>query len=182
MTEAHQQAKEETDRVASQAEELRLSLTSELSNANLGNITVQDTRPDNSVPIRLGNADFFETGSAELTEDGKRKLTTLARIIDNHHDRRIVVEGHTDTVPIGVGLQHRYASNWELSVARAATAVRHIQRATNINPRSLSASGYGEYKPVASNLTEQGRRNNRRVEVVLYQSDIDYEAISLIDE
>jgi chemotaxis protein MotB len=182
LTAAQQATEAEAARIAYQAEQLRLSLSEELSGAKLGNITVENARDDNSIPIRLGNADFFETGSAELTRDGERKLTRLAEIIDQYHDRHIVVEGHTDTVPIGVGLKNRFASNWDLSVARAATAVRHIQRATGIDPRSLSAAGYGEYRPIADNNTESGRQQNRRIEVVLYQSGTGFEAISVLDE
>jgi chemotaxis protein MotB len=182
LTSAQQAAEAEAGRLAVQAEELRVSLSEELNDAKLGNITVQNARDDNSIPIRLGNADFFETGSAALTKEGAEKLSRLAEIIDQYHNRRIVVEGHTDTVPIGVGLRHRYASNWDLSVARAATAVRHIQRATGIDPRSLSAAGYGEFRPIADNNTDWGRQQNRRIEVVLYQSSTGFETMSVLDE
>ncbi len=179
---AQRLAEAERDRIAAEAELLRVSLTEELNDAKLENIVVQNARADNSIPIRLGNADFFETGSARLTKEGGENLTKLAEIIHTYHNRRIVVEGHTDTVPIGLGLKFRYASNWELSVARAAAAVRHMQSETDIDPRSLSAAGYGEFKPVADNSTEAGRRQNRRVEVVLYPTNNEYQNITAIDE
>jgi chemotaxis protein MotB len=175
-------AEAERDRIAAEAEQLRVSLTEELNDAKLENIVVQNARADNSIPIQLGTADFFETGSARLTKKGGKNLAKLAEIIHTYHNKRIVVEGHTDTVPIGPGLQFRYASNWELSVARAAAAVRHMQKKTDIDPRSMSASGYGEFKPIADNSTEEGRRQNRRVEVVLYPSNAEFQNITALDE
>ncbi len=179
---AQQQAEAERDRIAAEAETLRVSLTEELNDAMLENIVVQNARADNSIPLMLGAADFFETGSARLTKEGGKNLTKLAEIIRTYHNRRIVVEGHTDSVPIGPGLQYRYASNWELSVARAAAAVRHMQKETDIDPQSMSAAGYGEFKPVADNSTEEGRQQNRRVEVVLYPSNAEIQNVTALDE
>jgi len=161
-------AQAERDQILADSERIRDGLTRELESAKLANITIQQTRADASVPIRLGNADFFAQGSATLTAEGASKLTKLAQIIATFEDRRIVVEGHTDNVPIGARLKSVYQSNWELSVARAAAAVRYIQSQSDIDPQLLTASGFGEYKPMASNETAQGRQMNRRVEVVLY--------------
>ena len=171
---AQKMAEDERDAVIAEAEALRVSLTGELNDAKLENITVQQTRADNSIPIRLGNADFFAPGSAQLTKKGGEKLTKLAEIIQSYDNRRIVVEGHTDNVPIGAGLKRRFPSNWELSVARAAAAVRHMQFETQIDPRNLSAAGFGEFKPVAPNESEHGRQQNRRVEVVLYPTEDEF--------
>ncbi len=175
-------AEAERDAILADAEKLSQSLTRELEAAKLENVTVQQTRADNSVPIRLGNADFFKPGSAKLTAEGSANLKKLAGIIATFEDRRIVVEGHTDTVPIGVKLRYRFESNWELSVARAAAAVRHMQNQSNIDPTILSAVGYGEYKPMASNDTPEGRKMNRRVEVVLYPIEKEHTIYSVIDE
>ena len=95
-------------------------------------------------------------------------LQKLADIIAKFDDRRIVVAGHTDSKKIGQRLKPRFFSNWELSVARAASAVRFMQHKSNIDPTNISAAGYSEYKPVADNATPEGRQLNRRVEVVLY--------------
>ena len=89
-------------------------------------------------------------------------------IIAKFNDRRIVVAGHTDSKKIGSRLKQRFFSNWELSVARAAAAVRFIQSNSDIEATSLSAAGYSEYAPIADNATPEGRQKNRRVEVVLY--------------
>ena len=77
------------------------------------------------------------------------------------------MEGHTDNIPIGPVLAEKFSSNWELSVARAASAVRYLS-GKGISSDRLSATGYGEYKPIASNDSDDGREQNRRVEVVLY--------------
>ncbi len=182
MKNAQRDAEAERDQIAANAEQLRSTLSAELEKAKLENISVQNARADNSIPIRLGNADFFETGSAQLTDQGAEKLARLAEIIHSYHDRRIVVEGHTDSVPIGIGLRSKFASNWELSVARAAAAVRHMQSATSIPPQTMMAAGYGEFRPVASNDIESGRQQNRRIEVVLYPVAADYQRLSVLED
>lgn len=158
----------ERNQLISDAEKLRRSLTDELAAAELNFVTVQKAREDSSIPLRLGSADFFATGSAELTDEGRNNLQKLADIIAKFEDRRIVVAGHTDSKKIGGRLKSRYFSNWELSVARAASAVRFMQHQSNIEPTNLSAAGYSEYFPVGDNESPEGRQMNRRVEVILY--------------
>ena len=80
---------------------------------------------------------------------------------------QVVIEGHTDSIPVTGSLQQVFPSNWELSVARAANAVSFMQGAGNFNPTNLSASGFGEFRPVAGNDTREGRALNRRIEVVV---------------
>jgi chemotaxis protein MotB len=77
------------------------------------------------------------------------------------------VEGHTDNVPIGPDLVHIFPTNWELSVARAVAVVRFLQEKGGIQPKRLSARGYSYYRPVAPNESEEGRRQNRRIEIIL---------------
>ena len=77
------------------------------------------------------------------------------------------MEGHTDDVPIGPALARIFKSNWKLSVARAASAVRYMS-SNGISSSRLSAVGFGEFSPIADNGTDSGREQNRRVEVVLY--------------
>ena len=83
------------------------------------------------------------------------------------------IEGHTDNVPIHTLQFH---SNWELSTARAAEIVRIFITRENINPERLSAAGYGEYHPVADNSTEEGRRLNRRIDIVIITAHPDHSA------
>ena len=82
-------------------------------------------------------------------------------------DKAIRVEGHTDNVPIAPSLRVRFATNWELSTARATAVVRYLQDKAGIAPDHLIASGYGEYRPLSPNTTPEGRAQNRRIEIVL---------------
>ena len=110
---------------------------------------------------------LFNSGSARINERGKESLTEFAQSFKDSEEQIIVVEGHTDNVKVGAALQSRYPSNWELSTARATAVVRYLQEEGGLNPELLSATGYGYYRPVASNDTEDGRSQNRRIEIVL---------------
>ncbi|MBI4656579.1 MAG: OmpA family protein [Elusimicrobia bacterium] len=107
-----------------------------------------------------GKLAFFESGKAELTEGMKETLDKLHGVLyklSEKHD--IVVEGHTDNIPIAT---KQFASNWELSTARAIGVVKYFL-GKQFSPKRLAAIGYGEYHPVALNDTEDNRRKNRRV-------------------
>lgn len=111
---------------------------------------------------------YFESGSAKLSSDGVARLAELAREIRSEHSgRRLRVEGHTDSNPIGAGLKKTFESNWELSAARAAAVVRHFQWTHRMEPGRFEVVGYGPYAPVAANDTEAGRRQNRRVRIAV---------------
>jgi len=110
---------------------------------------------------------LFNSGSAQINQAGQQSLLSLAGILKQEPDQWIVVEGHTDDVGVGKSLQHIYPTNWELSTARATAVVRFLQDKAEINPGRLSAVGYSYYKPIASNDTEEGRAQNRRIEIVL---------------
>jgi chemotaxis protein MotB len=86
-------------------------------------------------------------------------------------DQIVLVEGHTDNMPLGPSLKARFPSNWELSVARAAAVARFLQEEGLLQPQRLSARGYSYYRPVASNKTIAGRRQNRRIEIILSPSE-----------
>jgi chemotaxis protein MotB len=109
---------------------------------------------------------LFESGSAKINKDGRKLLSTLAQSLKQNH-QNIIVEGHTDNVPIGPELRERYPTNWDLSVARSAAVVRYLIEKPGIAPQRFSARGYSFYKPVASNETEEGRQQNRRIEIIL---------------
>jgi chemotaxis protein MotB len=113
---------------------------------------------------------LFASGSAEVGKKGKAVLAKVVTILKDVKGKRIEVDGHTDNVPIINTLRSRFATNWELSTARATEVVRYLQDEGGIDPRVLSATGFGEYQPVASNDTEEGRHKNRRIEIVLLPS------------
>ena len=102
---------------------------------------------------------FFESGSAELNQKIKDVLDKLYPLIKNM-ENEIVVSGHPDNIPISTA---QYQSNWELSTARATSVVRYLMQEKKFPPSRLSAIGYGEFKPLASNDTPEERRKNRRV-------------------
>jgi chemotaxis protein MotB len=98
---------------------------------------------------------------------GQEVLLKLADTFKDNEDQNIVVEGHTDDVQIGSALLDRFPTNWELSTARATAVVRFLQEKGNIAPQRLTASGFSFYQPVASNETPEGRKQNRRIEIIL---------------
>ena len=110
---------------------------------------------------------LFDSGSAEINPGGKELLMIMAGSLKDSKDQDIIVEGHTDNVPLSVALRKRFPSNWELSTARAATVARFFQEEGGIPAEKLSARGYSFYKPVASNETAEGRHQNRRIEIIL---------------
>jgi chemotaxis protein MotB len=116
--------------------------------------------------ISLNAMITFESGSAEIQPALVPQLITIADIL-NGVDNYVRIEGHTDNVPVGSA---RYESNWELSTARATSLVELFIHNSDIAPDKLSAVGYGEYRPVASNDTYEGRTQNRRVDVVVIRT------------
>jgi chemotaxis protein MotB len=110
---------------------------------------------------------LFSSGSVMVKAKGREVLLKLADSFRDDKDQSIVVEGHTDDIQIGKSLQSRFPSNWELSTARAAAVVRFLQDKAGIEPKRLTASGFGSYQPVASNETEEERSQNRRIEIIL---------------
>lgn len=105
---------------------------------------------------------LFASGSPVINQQGKDLIAAIAPIL-NRFENPIRVEGHTDTVPLN---QNGY-TNWNLSADRALAVLSLLQNAHGLNPTRLSATGYGEYQPIASNATEDGRRQNRRVVLVI---------------
>lgn len=116
--------------------------------------------------VTLVDEIVFSSGSAQMNAKGRETLEKIVGTLQSVTDKRIVVRGYTDNEPIGPGLRERYPTNWELSTARSSDVVRFLQ-AKGIDPTRLEASGFGQYQPVASNSTPAGRRENRRIEIVL---------------
>jgi chemotaxis protein MotB len=119
--------------------------------------------PDGLV-ISLHEIGFFASGSSEVRSESIPILAALADTIPNAPLR---VEGHTDNVPIHTA---QFSSNWELSTSRASAIARLLLERGVIHPENVSAAGYAEYHPVASNATETGRGMNRRVDIILLRS------------
>ncbi len=118
----------------------------------------------NGVIVEMPNKVLFPSGSAELNELGQQTLSAVAAAIKQLADRRVRIEGHTDNVPVGKKLD--FASNWELSAARAITVTTHLQE-QGVAPSIMSAEARAEYAPIASNSNPTGRARNRRIEIYL---------------
>jgi chemotaxis protein MotB len=108
---------------------------------------------------------LFDSGKAELRKSSLEKLDKVAEVLKTTvRDLSVGIDGHTDNVPI----KHSgWKSNWELSSARALSVLHYMTDTHSISPQRLSATGYGEYRPMAPNTTSEGREKNRRVEIVI---------------
>jgi len=113
--------------------------------------------------VSLGEAGVFDSGSDQIKPEGKALLDRIAATLVSL-DNQIRVEGHTDNVPIR---NSRFPSNWELSTARATAMISYLIGNFQLKPELVSAAGYAEYRPAASNDTEEGRARNRRVDIVV---------------
>lgn len=113
--------------------------------------------------VSLREIGFFESGSATLREESDKPIARIASVLQERH-YRIRIEGHSDNVPIHT---RRYASNWELSTARATELIKVFITRHGFSPKRLSAAGYAEYHPVATNENAEGRTLNRRVDLVI---------------
>jgi len=116
------------------------------------------------VYVSLSDKLLFKSGSAAVEGKGKDALKVLADVLNKNTDIDILVEGHTDNVPIKSA---QFKDNWDLSVARATSIVRILTDDYKVSPKRLTASGKGEYYPKSSNETAEGRAKNRRTEIIL---------------
>jgi chemotaxis protein MotB len=115
---------------------------------------------------------LFDSGEAELRPDGATVLRKVAGVLAQHPNLKTHVIGHTDNVPIRAGGRSRFASNWELSTARALAAVRFLTEQAGVDPRRVGAVGYGEFRPVADNATPEGRARNRRIAITILPDEL----------
>jgi chemotaxis protein MotB len=122
---------------------------------------------ENQLKVVFVDKILFDSGSANINERGKELLLIMADPLKANKDQNIAIDGHTDDVPLSAASLERFPSNWELSSARAAAVARYFQEKGGIDPRRLSIRGYSYYRPVAQNTTEEGRRQNRRIEIIL---------------
>ncbi|HET7838082.1 MAG TPA: OmpA family protein [Variovorax sp.] len=126
----------------------------------------QITQLQNELKVTLVNEILFPEGGWSLSPKGEQTLDKIAPTLANLKGQQIVVQGFTDNVPIGPELRGRFPSNLELSSARADNVARFLT-SKGVPQNTISAQGFGEARPVASNDTPQGRSKNRRVEIVI---------------
>jgi len=115
---------------------------------------------------------MFDSGEAILKPAGESVMRKVAAILAGHPQLKIHVIGHTDNVPIRPEARNRFASNWELSTARALAAVHFLTEKAGVDPRRVGAVGYGEYRPLADNATAEGRARNRRIAITILPDEL----------
>ena len=158
---------EEITRLTRTQEELSKSLQDEIAK---GNITIQQVR--DRLTINMVDRVLFDSGQAQVKPAGVKVLKQVGDVLNKITDKQIRIEGHTDNVPISTKLQDRFKTNWELSTARATTVVRYLIDQGGVDRQYLSAVGYADTHPIASNDSDEGRSSNRRIEIVLYPKDL----------
>ncbi|PLT32971.1 flagellar motor protein MotB [Bacillus sp. V5-8f] len=119
---------------------------------------------DEGLLVTIRDNVLFESGSAEVPTENREVVKEISNLLIMDPPRTIVISGHTDNIPIET---QQYSSNWDLSVMRAVNFMKILLENKKLNPEWFSAKGFGEFKPVASNKTDQGRSKNRRVEILI---------------
>jgi chemotaxis protein MotB len=159
------------DSLAAASDQIDLStLESELQAALRNEIALHEIalhRESEGLVVSLREFGFFDSGSAAIKPESLAALNRIASILAVRI-YKLRIEGHTDNVPIHTA---QIASNWELSTARATELIRVLIVDHRFAPERLSAAGYAEFHPVASNLTSQGRAQNRRVDIVVLSAE-----------
>jgi len=142
-------------------ENLRKKMTDALVNFKPEELSV--SIKNGKVYVSLQESLLFPSGSATVNPKGKEALGTLAQVLNLNPDIDVLIEGHTDSIPI----KGRFEDNWALSVGRATSIVRILTDTYKVDPERVVASGRSKYEPIASNETPEGRAKNRRTEIIL---------------
>ncbi len=119
---------------------------------------------DGNVYVSLEEKLLFKSGSAVVDPKGKEALKSLSQVLNDTPDITVVIEGHTDNIPIKTAL---YKDNWDLSTARATSIVRLLTDDFAVDPKRVTTSGKSQFHPVQTNETDDGRASNRRTEIIL---------------
>lgn len=160
--EAEKAKEAEVAKVKQSYEDLASSLKSEIQ---AGEIKL--TQLQGKLTVQLVDKILFDSGSDDIKPAGRKVLARIGKLLNEVQGKDMRIEGHTDNVPISDELRSRFASNWELSTARATAVARYLQDAAKVDPKRLAATGYGEYRPVAPNDKPETRALNRRIEIIL---------------
>jgi chemotaxis protein MotB len=154
------------DQVIKLLDDTKKTIESSLKN-KIAAQEVELVNMEDKLKVVLIDKILYNPGGYTLKPEAKKLLLTLAESLRQDNDQQIIVEGHTDNVPLSAELAKKFPSNWELSAARAAAVARFLQREGGLDPLRLSVRGYSYYRPVVPNSTEEGRRQNRRIEIIL---------------
>ncbi len=142
---------------------LKNAVSDALTNFEGKGLTVEQR--NGKVYVSMENKLLFDSGSWAVNKDGRKAVEQLGQVLAQNPDISVLIEGHTDNVPYGG--KGELQDNWDLSTKRATAIVHILQENKDIDPQNLTAAGRGEFAPVASNETAEGRAKNRRIEVIL---------------
>lgn len=157
---------QDLNQAARRKDSLNLALVSNLKRS-LSDINDKDVEVEvrgGVVYVSISDKLLFKSGSAEINAGANKVLAKIATIIKDHKELNVMVEGHTDDVPIHTEC---VKDNWDLSVKRATSVVRHLEATHKIAPERMTAAGRGEFDPKAENNNSTNRKQNRRTEIVL---------------
>lgn len=161
-----QKVKEEkVKEVSGTYEQLLENMKSEIAQ---GQVTISELK--GKLTVNMEAAILFDSGKADVKADGLVILQKMVDTLKAVKDKAIRIEGHTDNVPISGTLTRVFPTNWELSAARAINVTKYLQQ-QGLDAAILSATAFGEFKPVADNTTKEGRAKNRRIEITLVAKD-----------
>ena len=138
------------------------NLTRSLSREEMNDVDVQVLK--GVVYISLSDNMLYKSGSYEISDKANQTLSKIAKIITDYKDFEVLIEGNTDNVPI---TKPNIRNNWDLSALRASSVVQALQTNFGVDPKRLTAGGRGEYNPIASNATEDGKMKNRRTQIII---------------
>ncbi|MDB6122320.1 MAG: OmpA/MotB domain protein [Pedosphaera sp.] len=153
----------EKEKVGQTAKGLEDEMRSDLESKD---VTISNLK--GKLTVNILDRVLFDSGEANLKPDGESVLRKIATILAGHAELKIQVIGNTDNVPI----RNRFASNWELSTARALAAVHFLTEKAGVDPRRVGAAGYGEHRPIADNSTAEGRAKNRRIAITILPDEL----------
>ncbi len=150
------------DEQNAKVQELFDNVKNALMGFNSDQLTVREE--GGKIYIAMSDKLLFQSASAEVNEMGKQALGKLAEVLNTQTDIDVYIEGHTDSVPIKTAI---FKDNWDLSVIRATSVVRILTETYNVNPLQIQPCGRGEFKPVDTNTTVEGKARNRRTEIII---------------
>lgn len=153
---------DDVDYLSKLSEQLAFAMQQHLADGD-----VEITNMGEWIEVNIKASVLYSSGSAALSSSAKAVLADIAEVLTLNANS-VQVEGHTDDIPIETP---RYPSNWELSAARAAVVVRHLA-SLQIEPARMAAVGYGEFHPIASNDSEDGRAKNRRIALIISKDQL----------
>lgn len=166
LTEEERQKLEEQRRIMEELSQLKRQVDQLIAANNLGT-QLETVLTDQLLKIVIRDTTLFDSGSATVKPQGRVLARAIGEILVRYPDYRVEIGGHTDNVPIH---NREFDSNWELSFARAYNFMKLMEQTPGLDPKRFQPVAYGEFSPIDTNETPEGRARNRRVEVAIFKS------------